>query len=91
MFTHASDEDVLHMMGVLVKPESGSAVTLAGLLDLGRFPQQFFLQLSASFVALPTLSGEPTADGTRFLDNQPLDGPIPLILAGAVNSMRRNM
>ena len=53
--------------------------------------QRFFPQLGASFVALPTAGGEPMADGTRFLDNRPLDGPIPMIVSGALDAMRRNM
>ena len=91
VFGEADDEEVLHMLGALAEPTPDSAVTLAGLLALGRYPQQFFPQLAASFVVLPTSSGEPLGDGTRFLDNQPLDGPIPLIVSGALDAMRRNM
>ena len=90
-FERAGDAEVLHMLGVLAVPRSDAAVTLAGLLALGRYPQQFFPQLAASFVALPTISGEPTADGTRFLDNRPLDGPIPAIVSGALDALRHNM
>ena len=79
------------MLGVLATPSPDAAVTLAGLLALGRYPQQFFPQLAAAFVALPTISGEPTTDGTRFLDNRPLDGPLPVIVAGALDAMRHNM
>ncbi|MCY4257135.1 MAG: putative DNA binding domain-containing protein [bacterium] len=91
VFQHATDSEVLHMLGVLTAPKDDAPVTLAGLLGLGRYPQQFFPQLSASFVALPTISGEPTADGTRFLDNRPLDGPIPAIVSGALDALRHNM
>ena len=91
VFAQSSDEEVLHMMGVIAEPGAESAVTLAGLLALGRFPQRFLPQLAASFVVLPTVSGEPMADGTRFLDNQPLDGPIPMVVSGALDAMRRNM
>lgn len=91
VFGQAGGEEVLHMLGVLAEPAADSPVTLAGLLALGRYPQQFLPQLAASFVALPTPGGEPMADGTRFLDNQPLDGPIPMIVSGALDAMRRNM
>lgn len=37
------------------------------------------------------MDGSPLADGTRFIDNQPLDGPIPTIVAQAVSAMQRNM
>ena len=91
VFGRFSDEEVLNMMGVTVEPTADSAVTLAGLLALGNYPQQFFPQLGASFVVLPTSDGEPAADGTRFVDNRPLDGPIPTIVSTAVAAMLRNM
>lgn len=91
VFADATTEECLHMLGVLAEPAAGAPVRLAGLLALGRYPQQFFPQLSASFVALPTTGGEPMTDGTRFLDNRPLDGPIPMIVSGALDAMRRNM
>lgn len=91
IFTEAADCEVLHMLGVLTGPQPDSSVTLAGLLALGRYPQQFVPQLAASFVVLPTADGSPLADGTRFIDNQPLDGPIPAIVAQAVSAMQRNM
>ena len=91
IFTEAADHEVLHMLGVLSEARPDSPVTLAGLLALGRYPQQFVPQLAASFVVLPTADGSPLADGTRFIDNQPLDGPIPAIVAQAVSAMQRNM
>ncbi len=91
IFTEAADHEVLHMLGVLIEPRPDSPATLAGLLALGRYPQQFVPQLAASFVVLPTADGSPLADGTRFIDNQPLDGPIPAIVAQAVSAMQRNM
>lgn len=91
VFQRAEDAEVLHMLGVLTAPRADAAVTLAGLLALGRYPQQFFPQMGAFFVALPTTSGEPTADGTRFLDNRPLDGPIPAIVSDALDALRHNM
>lgn len=91
IFTEAADHEVLHMLGVLSEQRPDSPVTLAGLLALGRYPQQFVPQLAASFVVLPTADGSPLADGTRFVDNQPLDGPIPAIVAQAVSAMQRNM
>jgi len=91
IFTEAADHEVLHMLGVLTEPRSDSPVSLAGLVALGRYPQQFVPQLSASFVVLPTIDGSPLADGTRFIDNRPLDGPIPAIVSQAVSAMHRNM
>ncbi|MEZ5079643.1 MAG: ATP-binding protein [Thermoleophilia bacterium] len=90
-FASASDEEVLDMMGVTVNRDGIRGVTLAGLLALGRFPQQFLPQLDVTFVVFPTTSGEPLQDGTRFLDNQSIDGPIPRMVAETLAAMRRNM
>jgi ATP-dependent DNA helicase RecG len=91
VFAQASDDEILRLLGVAVDSEHGRSITLAGLLSLGRYPQQFFPQLDATFVAYPTPSGEPLADGTRFTDNQSIDGPIPMMVAEALAAVRRNM
>lgn len=90
-FAHETDDQILRMMRVVVDTEAGPLVTLGGLLALGRYPQQFLPQLDITFVAHPTSTGEPLADGTRFVDNQSIDGPIPVMVAGALSAMRRNM
>jgi ATP-dependent DNA helicase RecG len=91
VFSQTTEAEILRLMGVVVDNEGGLRVTLAGLLALGRYPQQFLPQLDATFVAHPTTSGEPLADGTRFTDNQSIDGPIPAIVAEALAAVRRNM
>ncbi len=91
VFSEASDDEILDMMGVTTSRDGVRYVTLAGLLALGRFPQQFVPQLDVTFVALATVSGEPLQDGTRFLDNQSIDGPIPLMVAETLAALRRNM
>lgn len=90
VFEHASDDEILRLMRVVVPTEAGTALSVAGLLSLGRYPQQFFPQLDVTFVAYPTPSGEPLPDHTRFLDNQSVDGPIPTMVAAAVSALRRN-
>ena len=90
-FRGATDDEVLRMLGVLVNTEAGEAVTMAGLFALGRYPQQFFPRLGITFAAYPTETGEPLEDGTRLLDNQPIDGPIPTMLNGAFEALQRNM
>ncbi|HZJ28147.1 MAG TPA: ATP-binding protein [Acidimicrobiia bacterium] len=91
VFATATDDDILRMMGVVIATDKGPAITLGGLLALGRYPQQHFPQLDITFVAYPTTTGEPLQDGTRFTDNQSIDGPIPAMVAGALAAMRRNM
>lgn len=87
------DTTALIRAGVLDSHEGGlPRPTLAGVLCLGAYPQQFFPQLFVSFVALPGREmGEVLSDGTRFLDNVPCDGTIPEILETVVSAARRNM
>lgn len=87
-FRSADDQTVLERLGVL--SESG-AVTLAGLLALGRYPQQFYPQLDITFAFYGRLDREPTADGTRFLDSASIDGPMPVMLDEALQRIKRNM
>ncbi len=86
-----SDTGILRMLGVVVGDEHKPSITLAGLISLGRYPQQFLPQLNATFVAYPTVTGRPLQDGTRFLDNEPIDGPIPTMVAAAQAAVRRNI
>lgn len=87
------DEELLIKVGVLVAMDDGTVrPTLAGLLCLGSYPQQFFPQLFISFVVLPTTRmGELSPDGKRFLDNRALVGPIPAMVAAAVATAIQNM
>ncbi|MCY3560162.1 MAG: putative DNA binding domain-containing protein [bacterium] len=86
----ADDEELLRMHRVLVGGGLDPSVTLAGLMALGRYPQQFVPQLNVTFVAFPTINGEPFGDGTRFLDNESIDGSIPVMVAMAQAAVRRN-
>jgi ATP-dependent DNA helicase RecG len=90
--TH-DDETLLIQLGVLARDGAGAIrPTLAGLLCLGTYPQQFFPQLFVSFVVLPRLRmGETGPDGRRFLDNKSLVGPIPTIVADAIAMAIKNM
>ncbi len=91
VFARASREEVLRFAGVRPRGEEADRVTLAGLLALGVYPQQFFPQLNVTFVSYPTVDGRPMSDGTRFLENVPLDGSIPQMVAGLVEAVRRSM
>lgn len=92
-FATADDTVALTRAGVMVQDAAGVArPTLAGLLCLGVYPQQFFPQLFVSFVALPTRDmGRTLDDGTRFLDNVTCDGTIPEMLEAVISAARRNM
>ena len=93
-FRSASDEVALQRLGVLVPAGAEGALvpSLAGLLTLGAYPQQFFPQLNVTFVVFPALDrGIVPEGGPRFIDNRTLNGPIPVMVADAVDAMTRNM
>jgi ATP-dependent DNA helicase RecG len=91
-FQGLDDTTTLRRLNVIVPGSAGDLVpSLAGLLALGAYPQQFFPQLNATFVVYPGLSAEDVpAGGPRFLDNRTFDGPIPYIVEEAVAAVLRN-
>lgn len=91
LFADKSDDTILKMLSV-VKPDAEGVLrpTLAGLLALGIYPQQFLPQLCLTFVHYPTQSGAQTGS-TRFLDNVRVDGSIPQIVDEALRVIQRNM
>src|SRR3984957_18397280 len=83
---------VLRRAKVLVPGQGGEdAVSLAGLLALGSYPQEGFPQLMVTFVHYPTVTGAQSASGERFLDNVTLEGPIPVMVRDTLAAIRRNM
>lgn len=91
LFESRSPAEILKLIGVIVDDDGVSRPTIAGLLALGAYPQRHVPQLNVTFVVFPTVTGEPLADGTRFLDNRSIDGPIPVMVAETLASVRRNM
>jgi ATP-dependent DNA helicase RecG len=77
--------EVLFRTGVVAGPER--TPTVAGLLALGVYPQQYFpnLVIQASVAPGP---GDPA--GTRAVDAKRFDGPIPLMLDQALRWVQRN-
>jgi ATP-dependent DNA helicase RecG len=91
-FLRLSDERILRTIKVLVPLQSRYVCSLAGLLALGKYPQQFFPALCITFVVYPgTAVGEPGPRQERFLDNEKIDGAIPDMLAPTLRILRRNM
>jgi ATP-dependent DNA helicase RecG len=90
-FRNADTADILRMAGVCPRGTDSDQVTLAGLMALGRYPQEFFPQLNVSFVSYPTVDGRMMSDGTRFLANEAIDGSIPEMVTGLVDVVARNM
>ncbi|GLZ30437.1 hypothetical protein Lesp02_26260 [Lentzea sp. NBRC 105346] len=83
---------VLRRTKVLVDDGAGAdAVSVAGLLALGVYPQEHFPQLMLTFVHYPTSAGADVVTGDRFLDNVLVEGPIPTMVREALSAIRRNM
>jgi ATP-dependent DNA helicase RecG len=92
IFRDASTDVILRMTNAVANGSDGiEHPTIAGLLALGRYPQQFFPQLNVTFVYFPTSTGASTKTTIRFLDNASIDGSVPLMVAEALAVVHRNM
>jgi ATP-dependent DNA helicase RecG len=92
VFGNASEADALAMLGVLVRHEDVLVPSLAGLLSVGRYPQQFFPQLMVSVAVYPHAErGRGGPGGIRFLDSAALGGAVPDMAADAVQAVQRNL
>jgi ATP-dependent DNA helicase RecG len=78
-----SDSDILHRTSVLVD----GVPSLAGLMALGIFPQQFFPSLALQAV-VPPQQGDP--QDLRYRASQRFTGPIPYMLEEAVSWVSLN-
>ncbi|MCL2490832.1 MAG: putative DNA binding domain-containing protein [Propionibacteriaceae bacterium] len=90
-FSRFTVPEILRMAGVCPRGGDDGEVTLAGLLALGVYPQEYYPQLNVTFVSYPTVDGRAMRDGTRFLENAALDGSIPQMVAGLLDVVRRSM
>lgn len=90
IFANRSDVDALIMLRVLVRDDDDRLhPTLAGLLALGVYPQQFFPRLTVTFTALPTR--DPHTGLTTYADARTMAGPIPSVLADTLRAVQENM
>lgn len=94
VFERMSEDELLCNMRVIAVDEEGTLrPTLAGLLALGVYPQKYFPRLVVTFARYPGRRSEKAAlsEGLRFLDSRTMVGPIPVMIADAVESVRKNM
>ncbi|WP_436758479.1 ATP-binding protein [Streptosporangium sp. V21-05] len=92
LWENEDNETILRMTRVTIMDSTGVLrPTLAGILSLGRYPQQYFPQLNVTFVHYPTTTGESNTAGVRFLDNSSINGSIPLMVREALAIIQRNM
>lgn len=91
-FAEQSDESVMQRLRILVDHQGQLVPSLAGLLALGVYPQQFFPQLNITFVSVPAKSKDQVlANAPRFLDNQTINGSIPAMVRESLRIITRNM
>ena len=79
------DEELLWRMGVLVDPDR--VPSIAGLLALGKYPQQHLPGTGLQAIIARGADDEP---GMRARDARRFDGPIPRMLADAVAWVERS-
>ena len=87
------DETALCKLHV-AKPDGDGTIhpTLAGLLALGSFPQEFYPRLVVAFTFYPGRRKADAPPGTRrFVDSFTCVGPIPDMIEDAVIAVTRNM
>ncbi|RJT89102.1 transcriptional regulator [Cryobacterium melibiosiphilum] len=84
-----STADILQRHNVVAS--DGVTLTLAGLLTLGTYPQQFFPQLMITFAAYPGRSKADIVGQVRMLDRQVIEGSIPVMVDDAVRAVLSNL
>ncbi|MFA5446883.1 MAG: ATP-binding protein [Sphaerochaeta sp.] len=86
--SNVDDDRLLEMQGMT----NNGTPSVAGLLVLGTYPQQYFPQLSVTAVVVPGLSIGDVGEGEeRFIDNKRFEGTISQMLEGALMFVRRHM
>jgi ATP-dependent DNA helicase RecG len=91
--TNAWDQaDILRTYQVLTTDKGQEALTLAGLLCLGKNPQQFFPGLSVHVLVYPDArEGVTGPQGERLVDNVKIDGSIPHAIPEIMRIIKRNI
>jgi len=92
LFGSGTAEDVLLRLRVLGRDDAGRLhPTLAGLLALGSYPQEYFPRLNVTVAVFPGETKAPVLTGAqRMLDSASLVGPIPALVGDAVSMVVRN-
>ena len=81
------DDKIMELMSLV----NDGKPTLASEMLMGIYPQAFYPQLGIIAVSVPgTEIGEVDTDGSRFIDNQRIEGTIPEMLDSALQFVRKN-
>jgi ATP-dependent DNA helicase RecG len=91
-FAGLTESEALVRLGVLVPGDGSLIPSLAGLLGVGAYPQQFFPQLMVSLAVYPNADpDQPGPGGIRFLDSAAVGGNVPTMVNDAVQAVLRNL
>lgn len=85
------DEDLhiaLRRLGVI---DAAGGVRMAGLLTLGRYPQEFFPKLHVDVTVHQGREKSPASSPVRFVDRQLCEGPLGEMVDEAVRVVARNL
>lgn len=91
-FAKLADKEALVRLGA-IRPDGagGFRPTIAGLMALGEYPQQFFPRLNVSFACYPgTRKSDVTVARQRLLDSATMVGPIPYMVEDAIAAVTKN-
>lgn len=87
-----SDEKVLQTYRILVPVDGKEAVTLAGILCFGLYPQQFFPGLVTHVMAYPeNEEGKTGIKGERLLDNVKIEGSLLVAVSDIIKTIKKNL
>jgi ATP-dependent DNA helicase RecG len=85
------DLEALRRLNVLTRGSGTSRPTVAGILALGAYPQQFFPQWMVTVAVYPGPTKDSVVGDVRMLDQATVDGPIPLVVERSVGVLLRNL
>ena len=69
----------------------GEHPTLASLLTMGEYPQQYYPRLAVTFALYPGTGKGDVTEGFRLLDSARITGPIPEMVDEGVRLVEKNM
>ena len=92
VFGRLSDETILTQLGVLTRIANKICPTLAGLLAVGTFPQQYFPRLEVVFTVYEgTTKATDPRTGLKYLDSKEIIGSIPDMLTETLAMVQDRM
>lgn len=65
--------------------------TMAAILSMGEYPQEYFPRLTVSFAVFPGTTKGEVGEGIRLLDSATVTGPIPSLVEETVSMVEKNM